>query len=96
MRLYILLIRLSSNKKALRRVLNYYLRFNRRESWSIILPSKRISALSVFKIIAFLSLYATAKEFLANPLLHQEVFGPYSIIVKCIDINEMEMNYGNC
>ncbi|MEO5943341.1 MAG: aldehyde dehydrogenase (NADP(+)) [Ferruginibacter sp.] len=31
----------------------------------------------------------TAKEFLANPLLQQEVFGPYSIIVKCIDINEM-------
>jgi alpha-ketoglutaric semialdehyde dehydrogenase len=31
----------------------------------------------------------TAKEFLANPLLQQEVFGPYSIIVKCVDINEM-------
>ena len=31
----------------------------------------------------------TAEAFLDNPLLQQEVFGPYSIIVKCVDINEM-------
>ncbi len=31
----------------------------------------------------------TAQVFLDNPLLQQEVFGPYSIIVKCVDINEM-------
>lgn len=30
-----------------------------------------------------------ATVFLENPLLHQEVFGPYSIIVKCRDMNEM-------
>jgi NADP-dependent aldehyde dehydrogenase len=32
---------------------------------------------------------ATAKAFINNPLLHQEVFGPYSIIIKCKDMNEM-------
>ncbi|RYY29911.1 MAG: aldehyde dehydrogenase (NADP(+)), partial [Chitinophagaceae bacterium] len=26
-----------------------------------------------------------AKDFLNNPLLHQEVFGPYSLLVKCTD-----------
>lgn len=31
----------------------------------------------------------SAAEFLANPLLQQEVFGPYSIVVKCADLNEM-------
>jgi alpha-ketoglutaric semialdehyde dehydrogenase len=31
----------------------------------------------------------TGKDFLANPLLHQEVFGPYSIIVQCADVQEM-------
>jgi len=31
----------------------------------------------------------SAKTFLNNPLLHQEVFGPYSIIVQCDDRNEM-------
>lgn len=31
----------------------------------------------------------TAKVFLENPILHQEVFGPYSIIVRCRDMNEM-------
>ena len=32
---------------------------------------------------------ATAKTFLHNPILHQEVFGPYSIIISCTGINEM-------
>lgn len=32
---------------------------------------------------------ATGKAFLNNPLLHQEVFGPYSIVVRCADMNEM-------
>ncbi|MEP6711797.1 MAG: aldehyde dehydrogenase (NADP(+)) [Ferruginibacter sp.] len=31
----------------------------------------------------------TAQAFLANPLLQQEVFGPYSIIIHCADIKEM-------
>ncbi len=32
---------------------------------------------------------APAQAFLNNPLLHQEVFGPYSLIIRCNDINEM-------
>jgi NADP-dependent aldehyde dehydrogenase len=32
----------------------------------------------------------TAKIFLSNPILHQEVFGPYSIIIRCTDMNEMK------
>jgi 2,5-dioxopentanoate dehydrogenase len=31
----------------------------------------------------------SAKTFLNNALLHQEVFGPYSLIVRCKDVNEM-------
>ncbi|HEV7781773.1 MAG TPA: aldehyde dehydrogenase (NADP(+)) [Chitinophagaceae bacterium] len=31
----------------------------------------------------------TAKTFLHNPLLHQEVFGPYSLVISCKDMNEM-------
>jgi alpha-ketoglutaric semialdehyde dehydrogenase len=31
----------------------------------------------------------SAKAFLKNPLLHKEVFGPFSILVKCTDISEM-------
>ncbi|MFB9054840.1 aldehyde dehydrogenase (NADP(+)) [Formosa undariae] len=30
------------------------------------------------------------KTFIENPTLHQEVFGPYSIIVQCEDITELE------
>jgi NADP-dependent aldehyde dehydrogenase len=32
---------------------------------------------------------ATAQAFINNPLLHQEVFGPYSLIVRCRDAAEM-------
>ena len=32
---------------------------------------------------------ATAGAYLNNPVLHQEVFGPYSIVVRCKDLNEM-------
>ena len=32
---------------------------------------------------------ATAKNFLVNTLLHQEVFGPYSLVIRCADIKEM-------
>ena len=32
---------------------------------------------------------ATAQTFLANPVLHQEVFGPYSLIIRCKDMKEM-------
>jgi alpha-ketoglutaric semialdehyde dehydrogenase len=31
----------------------------------------------------------TGKTFLNNPLLHQEVFGPYSLIIRCKDMKEM-------
>ncbi len=32
---------------------------------------------------------ATGQVFLSNPVLHQEVFGPYSIIIRCKDMPEM-------
>ena len=32
---------------------------------------------------------ATGKTFLGNPLLHQEVFGPYSLVIRCKDVNEI-------
>jgi len=32
---------------------------------------------------------ASAGAYLNNPVLHQEVFGPYSIVVRCKDVNEM-------
>jgi len=32
----------------------------------------------------------SAKAFLCNPLLHQEVFGPFSLVVSCSDIVEMQ------
>ncbi|CAN5768378.1 aldehyde dehydrogenase (NADP(+)) [soil metagenome] len=32
----------------------------------------------------------TAQLFLQNPLLQQEVFGPYSVIIRCTDMNELK------
>ncbi len=32
---------------------------------------------------------ASGAAFLNNPILHQEVFGPYSIVIRCKDMNEM-------
>jgi len=32
---------------------------------------------------------ATAKAFFNNPLLHQEVFGPYSLVIRCTDKAEL-------
>jgi 2,5-dioxopentanoate dehydrogenase len=32
---------------------------------------------------------ASGKAFLNNPVLHQEVFGPYSIVIRCSDMQEM-------
>ena len=32
---------------------------------------------------------ASGQAFLNNPVLHQEVFGPYSIIIRCKDMKEM-------
>lgn len=32
---------------------------------------------------------ATGEAFLKNPVLHKEVFGPYSIVIRCKDMNEM-------
>ena len=31
----------------------------------------------------------SGKEFLNNPTLHEEVFGPFSLLVKCHDISEL-------
>lgn len=31
----------------------------------------------------------TAQAFMSNPVLHQEVFGPYSLVIKCSDVAEM-------
>lgn len=33
---------------------------------------------------------ADAKTFLSNPTLHQEVFGPFSLLVKCRDMQELQ------
>lgn len=33
---------------------------------------------------------ATAQAFLNNPVLHQEVFGPYSLVLKCRNVQEMQ------
>jgi 2,5-dioxopentanoate dehydrogenase len=33
---------------------------------------------------------ASGQAFLNNPVLHQEVFGPYSLVIRCKDINEMQ------
>ncbi len=35
--------------------------------------------------------YTSATNFLQNPLLHQEVFGPYSIVIGCSDMHEMKI-----
>ena len=32
---------------------------------------------------------ATGQTFLTNPLLHREVFGPYSLVIRCKDMKEM-------
>jgi 2,5-dioxopentanoate dehydrogenase len=32
---------------------------------------------------------ASAASFISNPLLHQEVFGPYSMVIRCRDMEEM-------
>ena len=32
---------------------------------------------------------ATANAFFSNPLLHQEVFGPYSLVIRCADKEEL-------
>lgn len=32
---------------------------------------------------------ATGQAFINNPVLHQEVFGPYSLVIRCKDMNEM-------
>jgi NADP-dependent aldehyde dehydrogenase len=33
---------------------------------------------------------ASGTAFLNNPVLHREVFGPYSIVIKCADMEEMK------
>ena len=36
-------------------------------------------------------LTVSGKEFMENPTLHQEVFGPFSLIVQCHDAQELEL-----
>jgi NADP-dependent aldehyde dehydrogenase len=31
----------------------------------------------------------SGQDFLNNPVLHQEVFGPYSLVVRCSDVNQV-------
>jgi alpha-ketoglutaric semialdehyde dehydrogenase len=33
----------------------------------------------------------SGKRFLENPVLHEEIFGPYSIMVKCSDMDELKL-----
>ncbi|MET0394332.1 MAG: aldehyde dehydrogenase (NADP(+)) [Chitinophagaceae bacterium] len=33
---------------------------------------------------------ASGRAFLDNPILHQEVFGPYSLVIRCKDLTEMQ------
>lgn len=33
---------------------------------------------------------ASARAFFNNPVLHQEVFGPYSLVIRCKDVQEMQ------
>lgn len=37
----------------------------------------------------------SGKTFLKNPVLHQEVFGPYSLVVACEDVEELEAIISN-
>lgn len=37
----------------------------------------------------------TAAQFVANPTLHQEVFGPFSLVIKCKDAAEMQEVIGH-
>ncbi|MBI1343385.1 MAG: aldehyde dehydrogenase family protein [Terrimonas sp.] len=39
---------------------------------------------------------ATGQAFLQNPFLHKEVFGPYSIVIRCKDKNEMMAVAAHC
>ncbi len=39
---------------------------------------------------------AAGKAFLNNPLLHKEVFGPYSIVIRCTDMEEMMKVVQHC
>jgi NADP-dependent aldehyde dehydrogenase len=48
-------------------------------------PAEQVDALCGIPAIATTS----AKTFLANNVLHQEVFGPYSLVVNCSTIEEM-------
>ncbi|MEO6406284.1 MAG: aldehyde dehydrogenase (NADP(+)) [Ferruginibacter sp.] len=65
------------------------------EKRGIVLSQQDVETFAVAEIDAALNegsatiAATTAKNFINNPLLHQEVFGPYSIIVKCRDMNEM-------
>ena len=57
----------------------------RRKMWNQLLPLKRRVKKKKDSNIAS----ATAKAFFNNPVLHQEVFGPYSMVIRCKDMKEM-------
>lgn len=55
---------------------------NEDEGWQ---SSETLPKLSAISTIAT----ASGQAFLNNPVLHQEVFGPYSIVIRCKDMKEM-------
>lgn len=53
---------------------------------TIIDNNNNTDGISASPVIASVS----GSEFLANPLLHQEVFGPYSLVVRCSDMQQVK------
>ena len=49
-----------------------------------------VSEISAKENLAVASIAETkAENFIKNPILHKEVFGPFSLIIKCTDISQM-------
>lgn len=49
-------------------------------------PKNKLKEVEASPIIAAVS----GKNFLNSPYLHEEIFGPYSLVVKCIDVRELQ------
>ena len=56
---------------------------------SIISPPSEFATINRNLMISPTIATTTAQNFIGNPLLQEEVFGPYAIFVRCADINEM-------
>jgi NADP-dependent aldehyde dehydrogenase len=69
------------------------LSFHRKRSEALAQPDTQVAAQSSYTGTEEESMptiaVTTAAAFLANPLLHQEVFGPYSLLIKCTNAGEM-------